>query len=189
MSRNSGGMLFLVLIIVSYGFMVIAQYYGAEVIEVLHGEEARDKATSPQYEDVKSDTPLHQLCKGYDAHHYDPVSNCLHAAGMILTFISICSFCLTMQARILLTRPPIWYLYAWVGHFFLQKDIPAVFVYGMTLRGWLSGEYCSICSLVSGRTISLPWELVLTSILVMIHLLLVSPIAGWNPIRTKSKDS
>ena len=33
------------------------------------------------------------------------------------------------------------YLFAWAGHFYYQADIPAVFTYGTTLRGWSRGEY------------------------------------------------
>jgi hypothetical protein len=60
-------------------------------------------------------------------------------------------------------------------------------VYGMTLRGWLSGEYCSICSLLSGRTISEHWELVLTGLLVSAHVFLLSPVRGWGLLGNKSK--
>lgn len=171
--------------VVGYAAMFVAQRFGPEVIELLHGQEARIKATSPQYDDVKADTPLQQLCEGYDAHHFDHVSNCIHAAGMIVAFISVGCFIISKQSRILLTLPPIWYLYAWIGHFFIQKDIPAVFVYGMTLHGWLSGEFCSICSLFMGRTISQPWEYVLTAALVLLHVMLLPPVPGWGLFRTK----
>ena len=130
--------MFSLLVSTGYILMAIAQRYGPEVIEVLHGKEAKQKATAVlQYDDVKADRALQELCDGYDAHHYDPVSNCLHAAGMILGIISILSFLISRKGKILVTVFPIWYLYAWVGHFFLQKDIPAVFVYGMTLQGLL----------------------------------------------------
>lgn len=178
---------FTVVVSISYVLMVIAQSFGPEVIELLHGAEARLKATAPQYDDVKADTPLEQLCQGYDDHHFDSLSNCLHAAGMLLTLLSIFSFCLTRQFKILWTFLPIWYLYAWTGHFFIQKDIPAVFVYGMSLRGWLSGEWCSICSLFSGRTIKEPWEIAFTSILVFLHLYLLPPIRAWGLFAMKAK--
>jgi hypothetical protein len=180
--------MFGVLIFLGYAAMFVAQNFGAEVIELLHGSEARLKATSPQYDDVHADTPLQQLCEGYDAHHFDRVSNCIHAAGMILAFISLFCFIVSKERRILLTLPPIWYLYAWIGHFFIQKDIPAVFVYGMTLKGWLSGEYCSICSLLFGRTISLPWELGLTALMVVSHVCLLPPVPGWGLLGATNKS-
>jgi hypothetical protein len=187
---SSNGKAFGMLVFTSYVFMMIAQNYGPEVIELLHGKEARLKATAPQYDDVQPDTPLQQLCEGYDAHHFDNISNCIHAAGMLMALFSLFCFFVSKQSLILLTLPPIWYLYAWVGHFLIQKDIPAVFVYGMTFRGWLSGEYCSICSLFLGRTIALPWECGLTALLVTLHLYLLPPVPGWGVFQTsKSKDA
>ena len=79
------------------------------------------------------------------------------------------------------TVPPTWYLYAWAGHFFVQKDIPAVFVYGMSLRGWLAGEYCSLCSLFAGRTVAEPWELLLTAGIVGVHMFLFFPSSVSSP--------
>lgn len=179
--------MFKLLVSCGYVLMFVAQNFGPEVIEILHGKEARERATAPKYNDVLPDTPLTQLCDGYDSHHFDQLSNCLHAAGMIVAFLTLFSFIVTRKIRVLLTLPPVWYLYAWIGHFFIQKDIPAVFVYGMTLRGWLSGEYCSICSLLSGRTISEHWELVLTGLLVSAHVFLLSPVRGWGLLGNKSK--
>ena len=60
----------------SYLCMFLAQRCGAEIIELLHGPDARAKATAPQYEDVRADAPLHELCQGYEAHHWDSTSNC-----------------------------------------------------------------------------------------------------------------
>ena len=175
----------------AYAAMFVAQRHGPEVIEFLHGTEARIEATSPKYDDVNADSDLDMLCKGYESHHYNPISNCSHAAGMILSFIVIACALIHRRLSVAVTLPPIWYLYAWAGHFFIQKDIPAVFVYGMTFRGWLSGEYCSLCALMAGKTISRPLELSLTTLLVLIHLLLFPPVASWdflslgNPQKTK----
>jgi hypothetical protein len=173
----------------SYIYMFIAQRYGAEIIELLHGHESMLKATAPQYEDVRPDAPLEELCEGYDNHHFNAVSNCSHAAGMILVFITLISFLHKPRLEFLCSLPPIWYLYAWVGHFFLQKDIPAVFVYGMTFRGWLSGEYCSILSLFGGRTISEPWEFALTLVMVIMHLYSLPPLPGWGWAGTDSRGA
>ena len=56
-----------------------------------------------------------------------------------------------------------WYLSAWAGHFILQKDVPAVFSYGMSPRGWAVGEYCSMRALYGWGerglvTIPEPWQ-------------------------------
>jgi len=45
---------------------------------------------------------------------------------------------------------PQWYLFAWVGHFGLQKDVPAVFTYGLTPKSFLSGEFCSTMWVYTG---------------------------------------
>ena len=50
-----------------------------------------------------------------------------------------------------LWHPPQWYLYAWVGHFGLQKDVPAVFTYGLTPTSFLSGEACSCMWVYGGK--------------------------------------
>ena len=168
--------------------MYIAQSCGPQVIELLHGREAMLAATAPKYDDVKADAPLEQMCIGYDAHHFDAYSNCSHAAGMILVFITLFYMCFRRRLSMLLTVPPIWYLYAWAGHFFIQKDIPAVFVYGMSMKGWLSGEYCSVCSLLAGRTVSEPWELMLTAGIVSVHLLLLLPSSA-SPLQQHKKVS
>lgn len=43
---------------------------------------------------------------------------------MILVIITLL-LCVCVQRRwkMLLTVPPVWYLYAWARHFFIQKDI------------------------------------------------------------------
>jgi hypothetical protein len=180
--------MFAVLVTAGYFLMYISQSFGPEIIELLHGTEARVNALALKYDNVKPDQSLEDLCNGYDAHHFDPISNCSHAAGMILVFISIFVYFITGKHRILLTLVPIWYLYAWIGHFFMQKDIPAVFVYGMTLQGWLSGEYCSVCSLIMGRTISEPWEIIMTTCLIILHMSLLQPVKRWGFTSKESKE-
>lgn len=90
-----------------------------------------------------------RLCKGYADHHFDSVANALHAAGMTAGLISLYVGIRAKHLRPLerlvsaLWHPPQWYLYAWVGHFGLQKDVPAVFTYGLTPKSFLQGEFCS----------------------------------------------
>ena len=101
--------------------------------------------------------PLEALCEAYESHHFDSTSNVLHAAGMAVTLITaayaLCAPSVGVVRRMLLLwLPPLWYLWAWAGHFFIQKDIPAVFTYGMTLHGWASGECCSLLAFFGLRT-------------------------------------
>jgi len=117
-------------------------------VGALHGSAAKAAALLPP-EDVAPGTPLLELCKGYAAHHFDSIANSLHAAGMTAGLVSVyvglrCNQLSTSERVVsVLWWMPQWYLYAWVGHFGLQKDIPAVFTYGLTPRSYFSGEFCS----------------------------------------------
>jgi len=125
-----------------------AQLYGPEIIGLLHGAAARAEAEKPP-DDVAPGTPLLELCKGYAHHHFDSIGNSLHAAGMTAGLVSVgvglAAKHLSAVERVasVLWHPPQWYLYAWVGHFCMQKDIPAVFTYGLTPKSFFSGEFCS----------------------------------------------
>ena len=84
----------------------------------------------------KTRPPGYRLCKGYAAHHFDSVANSLHAGGMTAGLVSagvgLFAKHLTPLERVVsvMWHVPQWYLFAWVGHFGLQKDVPAVFTYG-----------------------------------------------------------
>ena len=92
-------------------------------------------------------------------------STCVVSSSILPNILGSSSFpCWRVRRRLALGSVlPLYYLYAWVGHFFVQRDIPAVFTYGMTLRGWASGEFCSVKALVMGRTVRAPGELALTA--------------------------
>ena len=61
------------------------------------------------------------LCAGYEAHHWESTSNCLHACGMLWAF-GVLALMLLRQKRwpMLALVPPCWYLFAWTGHFVYQ---------------------------------------------------------------------
>ena len=139
----------------AYGLMVCAQCFGGDIIGRLHGEAAA-AAAMVLPDDVGPELSLAQMCEGYGNHHFDAVSNGFHAAGMLAAIISLLVALwpshVTTGQRLLsgLWVPPQWYIGAWVGHFFLQKDIPAVFAYGVQLRTWAAGELCSAKWVFSG---------------------------------------
>jgi len=176
-------------LLVAYLLMWLAQSKGGLIIELLHGQSARKLAEAPPM-DVAADAPLDALCRGYVSHHYEPNSNCLHAAGMLLSFALILQALLPSFVAVrpccrsyvhhlmssLAWTPPLYYLYAWVGHFVMQADIPAVFTYGMTFRGWACGELCSVWALFTGRTVAQPIELLATVALMALHLALLPPL-------------
>lgn len=157
-------------ILLAYVWMYIAQISGAEIIGVLHGQDAKKSALKGN-DDVDKDAPLEALCLAYESHHTNLLSNVLHAAGMCLAILSVASAITGIKSvgriRNLTYAPPLYYLSAWAGHFFLQKDIPAVFSYGMSLRGWATGEYCSMRAFFGWGergfvTLSEPWQWLLT---------------------------
>jgi hypothetical protein len=156
----------------AYGLMLLSQSYGQEIISTLHNATAAVEAAAPAANsDVSADTAFEQLCVAYEAHHYDWESNALHAAGMILVFgmLVVCAAGGKEYAcRLLPWAPPTWYLFAWVGHFFYQADIPAVFTYGMSLRGWASGEACAVIALCKGHSFNEPRDLVLTAAIMIV---------------------
>ena len=83
--------------------------------------------------------------------------------------------------------PPLYYLYAWAGHLVLQADVPAVFTYGTTLRGWASGELCSIGELLGGETVRTPLELATTAVLCAAHLAVLPPGVSLRRAEVKRK--
>eukprot|EP00539_Tryblionella_compressa_P017315 CAMPEP_0178842612 /NCGR_PEP_ID=MMETSP0746-20121128/15621_1 /TAXON_ID=913974 /ORGANISM="Nitzschia punctata, Strain CCMP561" /LENGTH=91 /DNA_ID=CAMNT_0020506001 /DNA_START=17 /DNA_END=292 /DNA_ORIENTATION=- len=70
---------------------------------------------------------------------------------------------------------PAFYLPAWAGHFFLQKDIPAVFSYGTTLSGWYNGETCAYKALWEGHIVDTPYDIFLSVVLGVIMLAFMVP--------------
>ena len=156
--------------VIAYMAMCLLQSYGPEILHLLYGEEVMLKATQP-HNDVNPDGALEELCKGYDAHHWDKLSNSCHAAGMIISVILLYQCVTQRKVDMLINIPPVWYLYAWAGHFLIQQDIPAVFVYGMTWKGWVSGEYCAVKALVEGRTVTDMYGVMATGLLVGSHLM------------------
>ena len=138
---------------IAYSLMLLSQSQGEAIIRTLHNDTAAAAAASPEANsDVSADQTFEQICTGYEAHHYDPDSNALHSAGMILTFGLVLGALSGRGAALMLWVPPTWYGFAWVGHYFHQADIPAVFTYGMSLRGWASGEICAVVAMMAGRS-------------------------------------
>lgn len=144
----------------SYGLMALAQSRGEQIIALLHNATAAAAAAAPTANnDVDAHQAFHEICVGYEAHHHNSESNALHAAGMLLAagIIALAATATTKTRGVRLVVwawvPPTWYLFAWVGHYFHQADIPAVFTYGTTLYGWASGEACAVKALLAGRSV------------------------------------
>jgi hypothetical protein len=152
-------------LILSYVAMVAVQRKGAEMIGVLWGTEAQEAAVAQNTDDVQPDQDVTILCGGYDKAHFDTTSNILHAAGMVAALYLAISVIVALPLGGWFRKPslflqqflwiwPVYYLPAWVGHLWFQKDIPAVFTYGTTVRGWAVGEYCAFHDLFAGGVVS-----------------------------------
>jgi len=143
----------------AYAAMVASQNYGSSIVGLFHGPAAKLEAEAIP-EDVAPGTPLLELCMGYAHHHFDSISNSWHAGGMTAGLISVAIGLwggqLTKWQRLasLLWWAPQWYLWAWLGHFWLQKDVPAVFTYGLTPKSYLTGEFCSTMWVYTGSVFS-----------------------------------
>ena len=138
----------------AYSLMLLSQSQGEAIIRALHNDTAAANAAAPEANsDVSADRTFEEICSGYEAHHYDPDSNALHSAGMILGGgLVLASLSGRRGGELVVWVPPTWYGFAWVGHYFYQADIPAVFTYGVTLRGWISGEVCAVIAMLAGRS-------------------------------------
>lgn len=140
----------------AYGAMVFAQNFGSDIVGAIHGPAAKIAAEVPP-DDVAPGTPILELCAGYANHHFDSIGNSWHAAGMTAGLVSVAvglfgtRLSTVQRVASMLWWAPQWYLWAWLGHFWLQKDVPAVFTYGLTPKSYLTGEFCSTMWVYTGK--------------------------------------
>ena len=175
-------------LVISYASMFLVQSKGADIIGGLWGPEAKAAALAQNVDDVQPDADVGVLCGGYATAHFDVTSNILHAAGMVAALYLAVNVLagpvvrkstkLSTFIQLFLWIWPIYYLPAWVGHLWFQKDIPAVFTYGTTFRGWAAGEYCAFVDLFSGGVVNETKELVPTAILTYIFILAIESMSS-----------
>ncbi len=65
----------------------------------------------------------------YVSEHADPFNRKLHFVGTSLALGSLAGFVLTRNPRYLAAAPVAGYLFAWIGHFGVEKNRPATFTY------------------------------------------------------------
>ncbi len=65
----------------------------------------------------------------YLSEHQNITSRRLHFVGTTLLFLSLAAALLFHQLELLLLLPLLGYGFAWVGHFFFEKNKPATFKY------------------------------------------------------------
>ncbi|NVK03596.1 MAG: DUF962 domain-containing protein [Flavobacteriia bacterium] len=65
----------------------------------------------------------------YLTEHKLPMTRLLHFVGTALLLVSFLTFLITLNWSFLIAVPFIGYGFAWVGHFFFEKNKPATFKY------------------------------------------------------------
>jgi len=78
---------------------------------------------SKEYTTFKSFYPF------YLSQHSNPVSRKLHYLGTSLVIALLIAVVIMGQWQGLVVLPVLGYLFAWVGHFFFEKNRPATFTY------------------------------------------------------------
>ena len=83
----------------------------------------------------------------YLSEHSDPVCRRLHYVGTTLSFVFL-GLGIALSAWWLIGMPLSGYFFAWIGHFFVEKNKPATFTYPL----WsLIGDHKMYFSWLSGR--------------------------------------
>ncbi|MEM8935086.1 MAG: DUF962 domain-containing protein [Pseudomonadota bacterium] len=83
----------------------------------------------------------------YLSEHADPRCRTMHFIGTSLTFVVLAA-AIFVHPLYLIGVPIAGYGFAWIGHFFLEKNKPATFKYPL----WsLIGDYTMYFSWLSGR--------------------------------------
>jgi hypothetical protein len=172
-------------LLLAYAAMVLVQSHGADLIGLAWGADARAAAVAQNVDDVQPDAAVAVLCGGYASAHWDVTSNILHAAGMCTTVYLalravalVAGQCWSKAAHSILWMPPTYYLPAWVGHLAYQKDIPAVFTYANTLRGWAVGEYCAFVDLLEGGVVHGVNQLVPSALAIGLLIVAIEQVSG-----------
>ncbi|MEM6934073.1 MAG: DUF962 domain-containing protein [Pseudomonadota bacterium] len=84
----------------------------------------------------------------YLSEHSDPTSRKLHYVGTALALGLMLWALLTANWTLLIAVPVAGYFFAWVGHFFFEKNRPATFTYPL----WsLMGDFRMFFEAITGR--------------------------------------
>lgn len=86
-------------------------------------------ATERKYKSFKQFYPF------YLTEHQDPICQELHFTGTLTLFIILFIAILTQKWVLLAFIPLVGYGFAWVGHFFFEKNKPATFTYPLWSLG------------------------------------------------------
>ncbi|MGO9417915.1 Mpo1-like protein [Roseiarcus sp.] len=84
----------------------------------------------------------------YLGEHRSAVCRRLHVIGSALVLVALAAAITTRNPWLMLLMPVIGYGFAWVGHFFFEKNKPATFTYPL----WsLMGDWAMFFEVVAGR--------------------------------------
>lgn len=84
----------------------------------------------------------------YLSEHSDPVNRRLHFLGCLAVIILILYSLLAQAWLALILVPPVGYGFAWVGHFFIEKNKPATFEYPIYS---LLGDWMMFKDFITGK--------------------------------------
>lgn len=84
----------------------------------------------------------------YLSEHLEPLNRRLHFAGCVLVIATVVYALVSREWFFLLLAPVFGYGFAWIGHFFIEKNRPATFKYPL----WsLMGDWKMFGEIISGR--------------------------------------
>lgn len=93
-------------------------------------------------------TSFHDFYSFYLSEHRHPVCRALHFAGSTLVLVLLGMALVTKNWTLLVLLPVVGYGFAWVGHFFFEKNRPATFSYPM----WsFIGDWIMYAQLLTGK--------------------------------------
>jgi hypothetical protein len=84
----------------------------------------------------------------YLSEHAHPVCRRLHFAGSLLVIVVLVVAVLSRDARWLIAAPIVGYGFAWMGHFFFEKNRPATFKHPLYS---LAGDWVMFLDILRGR--------------------------------------
>lgn len=84
----------------------------------------------------------------YLSEHRNTTCRVLHFMGTALVLLSFLGFLVSLNYRFLLAMPLLGYGFAWLGHFFFEKNKPATFQYPAYS---LASDFLLFFDLVRGR--------------------------------------
>ena len=93
-------------------------------------------------------TSLKEFYPYYLTEHQNFTCRILHFIGTLLLLLSLFTGILFHDARFIIAMPFIGYTFAWVGHFFFEKNKPATFKYPLFS---LASDFLLFWDLLNGK--------------------------------------